>query len=769
MAVKLVKERSGHFGSGHALAGKTKGAAGGVVRTMIAVDTVGNACQVRTLGQVVASSTSPDQDVIGKMTSNAVPLLLGACQGLTKKSNVLVVPGVAIRNCCSVADTSDLVAIVPPSHDASILRRVVSAPPVRLAVIVHQNFLSHVTVGLVDNGRVRHVFGHFSAPVIKFFAEWEGRVQKHVANDQTRNLHHGASTVLGRRGVVLVATLFGLFRLVLRISSRFLVRPENFEQIRHAWSVRRDATKAPTNDSAHGNATKSRGNGCREKNETNHPMTEEICRDAIHQEEGTAIMEVKEGDNDKSNRGNVAHIVQVLKVCLGRCRLVFRHGVHEGVARLGMLDEQSTDTCTDGAKVTGGDQRRHDGDGHQQSCAKHLDTEDPCVLATEIVLPFHHLTVFNHLKANKHRHRPQLLQRSDRRPSHHGNLDGKGRTNNVKCRVGPMELGGVPAQQDQNTGVDANDVDHKDVPAPNSDHVKVGQTGEDAPDQPAAGIVLSAAQGPHPQIERHGHGRHGDGFVVVPAPDGTHEMGRYDGHDGRRREEGFDRRRRQGGRSAGWGDVDQAQVGTKHGRDDPNEQFGNRHDQTAVQNVDDGDGGQDGTKDFRIGWLGLGGSLSLGSLLLLLGLLLDSHARLVGHESGKYSSDGTEPGGDEAANVVQRHAIAQHLLDEDAAHLHAGVDGRADGPAEGIPDLVIEPRLEGVPPVLVQVLRRAVVEPRVELVDDHPVLLDGVEADVVGLVDDFEEDLEGDDGPKAGVDEAEGGGTEEGLEESIRR
>ena len=248
-------------------------------------------------------------------------------------------------------------------------------------------------------------------------------------------------------------------------------------------------------------------------------------------------------------------------------------------------------------------------------------------------------------------------------------------------------------------------------------------------------------------------------------------MGRHDGHDGRCREEGFDRRRRQGGRSAGRGDVDQAQVGTKHGRDDPYEQFGNRHDKTTVQDIDDGDGGQDGTKDFRIGWLGFrGGSLFLGSLLLLLlGLLLDSHACFVGHQPGEYCGNGTEPGGDEAANIIQRHAITQHLLDEDAAHLHAGVDGRADGPAEGIPDLVIEPRLEGVPPVLVQVLRRAVVEPRVELVDDHPVLLDGVEADVVGLVDDFEEDLEGDDGPKAGVDEAEVGGTEEGLEESIRR
>ena len=69
--------------------------------------------------------------------------------------------------------------------------------------------------------------------------------------------------------------------------------------------------------------------------------------------------------------------------------------------------------------------------------------------------------------------------------------------------------------------------------------------------------------------------------------------------------------------------------------------------------------------------------------------------------------------------------------------------------------------------MLVEIFRGAVVEPRVELVDDHPVLLDGVEADVVGLVDDFEEHLDGDDGPKAGIDEAGDGGTEEALEEAI--
>mmetsp|Transcript_27386 Transcript_27386/g.64184 ORF Transcript_27386/g.64184 Transcript_27386/m.64184 type:complete len:201 (-) Transcript_27386:511-1113(-) len=197
-----------------------------------------------------------------------------------------------------------------------------------------------------------------------------------------------------------------------------------------------------------------------------------------------------------------------------------------------MLDEQSPNTSTDGAKVAGGNQRRQNHSGYEQSCPKHLDAKDPRILPTQILLPTHNLTVFDHLEAHKHRHRSQLLNRSDWRPAHHRDLDGKGRANDVKGRVGPMELRGIPTQKDKEAGVDTNDVDDEDVTAPDGHHVKVGQAGEDAPDQSAAGIVLAAPQGPHPQVERHGHGRHGHGFVVVAAADGPHEVGRDDGHDG---------------------------------------------------------------------------------------------------------------------------------------------------------------------------------------------------------------------------------------------
>ena len=51
-------------------------------------------------------------------------------------------------------------------------------------------------------------------------------------------------------------------------------------------------------------------------------------------------------------------------------------------------------------------------------------------------------------------------------------------------------------------------------------------------------------------------------------------------------------------------------------------------------------------------------------------------------------------------------------------------------------------------------LGRPVIEPGIELVNDHAVFADRVEADFIGLVDDLEEELAGHDGPEGCHDEA---------------
>ena len=59
--------------------------------------------------------------------------------------------------------------------------------------------------------------------------------------------------------------------------------------------------------------------------------------------------------------------------------------------------------------------------------------------------------------------------------------------------------------------------------------------------------------------------------------------------------------------------------------------------------------------------------------------------------------------------------------------LQAGVGRRADVPAERVPGLVVVPGLELAPTVLDHVFRRPEVEPRIELVDDAPIVDDSEE------------------------------------------
>lgn len=68
-------------------------------------------------------------------------------------------------------------------------------------------------------------------------------------------------------------------------------------------------------------------------------------------------------------------------------------------------------------------------------------------------------------------------------------------------------------------------------------------------------------------------------------------------------------------------------------------------------------------------------------------------------------------------------------MDGDRGDLEARVDGCPNRTAEGVPAHVVKPVEEGMPPMLGKVLRRAEVEPRVELVNDKAVLRQGVGAD----------------------------------------
>ena len=89
---------------------------------------------------------------------------------------------------------------------------------------------------------------------------------------------------------------------------------------------------------------------------------------------------------------------------------------------------------------------------------------------------------------------------------------------------------------------------------------------------------------------------------------------------------------------------------------------------------------------------------------------------LLGEQAEEARRRHAEPRGNEHAHVVERHGRLADgqphgLPDGDRRDLHARVDGRADGPAERVPRLVVEPREELRPSVVGEVLGRAEVEP----------------------------------------------------------
>ncbi len=76
----------------------------------------------------------------------------------------------------------------------------------------------------------------------------------------------------------------------------------------------------------------------------------------------------------------------------------------------------------------------------------------------------------------------------------------------------------------------------------------------------------------------------------------------------------------------------------------------------------------------------------------------------------------------------------QDLPQVNRSKLHARIDSSSDRAAVWVPRLMIKPFEELFRAVVRQVLGRSEVEPRIELVDDTTILLDGVGADSEGLL-----------------------------------
>mmetsp|Transcript_78873 Transcript_78873/g.207057 ORF Transcript_78873/g.207057 Transcript_78873/m.207057 type:complete len:328 (+) Transcript_78873:1767-2750(+) len=299
-----------------------------------------------------------------------------------------------------------------------------------------------------------------------------------------------------------------------------------------------------------------------------------------------------------------------------------------------------------------------------------------------------------------------LLQGAERLPADDRDLHRAYCADDEEEAVGPVHARVEAAERDEHADVQADHVEHKDVAAPRRDHVGVRDAHQHA-DRPVAG----RPDGQAPQPEGRADRRDGDGLVVELAAHGPHEVRRNDRHDPGRHDRRVDAPRdlvREEAREEGG---DRAEPRRDHAADVVHAHRG-----------------------------------------------VVEHLRDLGHEHPAHLPERGEGGVQGEQRRGERQVELAHLLHAlphgHGRHLHAGVDGGADGAAQRVPRLVVIP-LEELPQpgeesvllhLLGQVLRGAVVEPRVELVDDVPEVLDGVQADVVGGVEEVEheDDLGGD-------------------------
>ncbi|EPY30849.1 hypothetical protein STCU_03854 [Strigomonas culicis] len=116
----------------------------------------------------------------------------------------------------------------------------------------------------------------------------------------------------------------------------------------------------------------------------------------------------------------------------------------------------------------------------------------------------------------------------------------------------------------------------------------------------------------------------------------------------------------------------------------------------------------------------------------------DALCRLIREQRQERGGRSRKPRRHQNAHVVEGDGVAGRVeaaVQRDGGELQPRVDGGADRPAQRVPAHLVEPVEEGRPAVLREVLRRAVVEPRVELVDEVAVLLHRRQPYRVGVVD----------------------------------
>lgn len=100
---------------------------------------------------VTTHTTVDDQHVVDvESVADLEGLVLGGTHGESDSGNVGIVPSVIVNQGGSIGKSSDLISVIPPTHDDTFLFGVHSQPVVGLSVIINDVFLAVVSGGQHD-------------------------------------------------------------------------------------------------------------------------------------------------------------------------------------------------------------------------------------------------------------------------------------------------------------------------------------------------------------------------------------------------------------------------------------------------------------------------------------------------------------------------------------------------------------------------------------------------------------------------------------------
>lgn len=300
----------------------------------IFVDGTSDVTDVGHLGKIVsvhASETSgPDEDVVGQVSGDSPGLLFRRHQGLTEQGDVFVIPSVSVGNCSTVGDTIDLVPVIPPGHHTSVLRGMITQPPVGLHEIIDDNGLSLVVATLDENLRVRHLVGHHVTVIVEV-------VSTHTEADEAQDGDEREESTESLRNFELRSSVALLgdnlrFSRSASVSGDLGPRPLNYEPDDH---------------------TGDHGSGRREdQEETNHLVREIVGKETEEDTKDLGVAHFVE-EEEESQGSDVVDVVEVLPVVGRRSGLMFGYGVDQGVSGTSVGDEKRTNTVREGSQPAG--------------------------------------------------------------------------------------------------------------------------------------------------------------------------------------------------------------------------------------------------------------------------------------------------------------------------------------------------------------------------------------------------------------------------------